>query len=105
MQYPVWIQCRWPFRHKENYINRIKEEEVIGKYLEKNRGLVLAGAVLTAAAVPCAYQARGYWAVGGEWLILPVILAAAAVAEIVLQDMPVVVNFNTGREGDAHEET
>lgn len=81
------------------------------KYLAKNRGRVLAGAVLTAIAVPCAYQARGYWAFGGEWLVLPAVLAAAAVAEIVLQDMPGVVNLKEGgmscgsREGDVHGET
>lgn len=35
---------------------------------------ILASTVITATAVRQAYLTRGYWAVGGEWLLVPTVL-------------------------------
>lgn len=41
--------------------------------------LVAVGAVLQRYAVEAAYFERGYWAVGGEWLIIPICIMAGQV--------------------------
>lgn len=66
------------------------------KYLTKNWRLILAGIVLTAFAVPHTYKTRGYFAIGGEWLILPVILMAAYLAKAVMRDIFNIMYFEDG---------
>ena len=38
---------------------------------------IIIGLALTPIAVQSAYTARGYFAVGGEWLVLPLCLVGA----------------------------
>lgn len=68
------------------------------KYLAKNWHLILTGIVLTAFAVPHTYKARGYFAIGGEWLILPVILMVVYIAKVFMQDMFNIIHFEDGDE-------
>lgn len=68
------------------------------KYLAKNWHLILAGIALTAFAVPHTYQTRGYFAIGGEWLILPVILMIAYLAKVFMQDIFDIISFEDGDE-------
>lgn len=42
--------------------------------------LTVVGAVLQRYAVEAAYVERGCWAVGGEWLVLPVFLMMGQIA-------------------------
>ena len=42
---------------------------------------IVIGLAMTPVAVQSAYVARGYYAVGGEWLILPLSLAIATLIE------------------------
>ena len=42
---------------------------------------IIIGLALTPIAVQSAYTARGYYAVGGEWLVLPLSLAIATLIE------------------------
>ena len=42
---------------------------------------IVIGLALTPIAVQSAYVARGYYAVGGEWLVLPLSLAIATLVE------------------------
>lgn len=42
---------------------------------------IIIGLAMTPIAVQSAYVARGYYAVGGEWLILPLSLAIATLIE------------------------
>ncbi len=67
-------------------------------YLAKNWHFILAGAALTAFAVPHTYKARGYFAIGGEWLILPVILMAAYFTKVFMQDIFNIIYFGNGDE-------
>lgn len=41
------------------------------------RLIVAVSIILTPAAIKQAYATRGYWAVGGEWLLIPVGLLIA----------------------------
>lgn len=66
------------------------------KYLAKNWHLILTGIALTASAVSYTYSARGYFAIGGEWLILPVILMAAYLAKAVMRDIFNIMYFEDG---------
>ncbi len=75
-----------------------RERAAMKKYLAKNWRLVLAGILLTAFAVPCAYEARGHWAIGGEWLILPAVLMAAHLAMAIMQDVLEIISFEDGDE-------
>lgn len=68
------------------------------KYLAKNWYFILAGTSLTAFAVPYTYKVRGYFAIGGEWLILPVILMAAYFAKVFMQDIFNIIYFEDGDE-------
>lgn len=68
------------------------------KYLAKNWHLILAGIALTALAVPHTYNLRGYFAIGGEWLILPVILMVVYIAKVFMQDMFNIIHFEDGDE-------
>ena len=36
--------------------------------------LLIIATIITGALVCLAYQSRGYWAFGGEWLVMPMIL-------------------------------
>ena len=38
---------------------------------------IIVGLAMTPIAVQSAYAARGYYAVGGEWLVLPLLLTIA----------------------------
>jgi len=42
---------------------------------------IIVGLVMTPLALQSAYAARGYFAVGGEWLVLPLCLAIATLIE------------------------
>ena len=68
------------------------------KYLVKNWHLILAGIALTAFAVPHTYKARGCFAIGGEWLILPVILMIAYMVKVFTQDIFNIIYFEDGDE-------
>lgn len=68
------------------------------KYLAKNWHLILDGIALTAFAVPHTYEIRGYFAVGGEWLILPVILVFDYLVRAVMKDIFDILNFEDGDE-------
>ena len=68
------------------------------KYLAKNWHLILAGVALTAFTVPHTYETRGYFAVGGEWLILPVILMFDYLVRAVMQDVFGIIIFKGGDE-------
>lgn len=68
------------------------------KYLAKNWCLILAGVALTAFAVPYTYETRGYFAVGGEWLILPVILMFDYLVRAVMEDVFGIINFEDSDE-------
>ncbi len=68
------------------------------RYLTKNWHLILAGIALTAFAVPYTYKVRGYFAIGGEWLILPVILMAAYLVKAVMRDIFNIMYFEDGDE-------
>ena len=68
------------------------------KYLAKNWHLILPGIVLTAFAVPHTYKTRGYFAIGGEWLILPVILMIAYMVKVFTQDIFKIIYFEDGDE-------
>ena len=68
------------------------------KYLTKNWRLILAGIVLTAFAVPHTYKTRGYFAIGGEWLILPAILMTAYMVNVFTQDIFKIIYFEDGDE-------
>ena len=68
------------------------------KYLTKNWRLILAGIVLTAFAVPHTYTTRGYFAIGGEWLILPAILMTAYMVKVFTQDIFKIIYFEDGDE-------
>lgn len=52
----------------------------IKRYISKNWLWIVAGLLLTVPAVKVAYEQRGYVAYGGEWLILPLILMGAELA-------------------------
>lgn len=68
------------------------------KYLTKNRYLILAGVALTALAILYTYKTRGYFAVGGEWLLLPAMLMCDYLAGAVMQDIFDIINFEDGDE-------
>lgn len=68
------------------------------KYLVKNWHLILAGIALTAFALPHTYSIRGYFAIGGEWLILPVILMIAYMVKVFTQDIFKIIYFEDGDE-------
>lgn len=68
------------------------------KYLAKNWHLILVGIALTAFAVPHTYETRGYFAVGSEWLILPVILMFDYLVRAVMKDIFDTLNFEDGDE-------
>ena len=68
------------------------------KYLTKNWRLILAGIVLSAFAVPHTYKTRGYFAIGGEWLILPAILMTAYMVKVFTQDIFKIIYFEDGDE-------
>ena len=47
--------------------------KTVGRKVAENLILLLVGAALTAAATRYAYEFRGYRAIGGEALIIPVL--------------------------------
>ena len=48
------------------------------RYIDKNWFYILIGLWLTWKAIDAAYEFRGYRAVGGEYLVLPMFLALIA---------------------------
>ena len=57
------------------------------KIILKNWLLLTVGLILTAVCVRVAYQERGYIAVGGEWLVIPILVTIKAVVKSVVEDM------------------
>ena len=53
----------------------------------KNWLLLTVGLILTAVCVRVAYQERGYIAVGGEWLVIPILVTIKAVVKSVVEDI------------------
>lgn len=47
---------------------------IVESYVIKNWIWIVVGCVLTRKAVEIAYDTRGVYRIGGEWLILPIIL-------------------------------
>ncbi len=46
----------------------------IKRYISRNWIWIVIGMILTEVFVEMAYKKRGYWAFGGEWMTLPLIL-------------------------------
>lgn len=46
----------------------------VKRYILENWYWIVLGLVLTRKGIECAYIERGYRAVGGEWMILPILL-------------------------------
>ena len=57
------------------------------KIILKNWLLLTVGLILTAVGVRGAYQERGYIAVGGEWLVIPLLVTVKAVVKSVAEDI------------------
>ena len=57
------------------------------KKKKKNWLLLTVGLILTAVCVRVAYQERGYIAVGGEWLVIPILVTIKAVVKSVVEDI------------------
>ena len=53
----------------------------------KNWLLLTVGLILTAVCVRVAYQERGYIAVGGEWLVIPLLVTVKAGVKSVAEDI------------------
>jgi hypothetical protein len=49
------------------------------RYISRNWLLIIIGLVFTAISVKAAYIERGYWAIGGEYFVLPVLLMGAEI--------------------------
>ncbi len=56
------------------------------KFLE-NAFTIALGLIITAICVKAAYLERGYIAIGGEWLALPILLIAKALFKSIAEDM------------------
>ena len=57
------------------------------KIILKNWLLLTVGLILTAVCVRVVYQERGYIAVGGEWLVIPILVTIKAVVKSVVEDI------------------
>ena len=57
------------------------------KIILKNWLLLTVVLILTAVCVRVAYQERGYIAVGGEWLVIPLLVTVKAVVKSVAEDI------------------
>lgn len=57
------------------------------KIILKNWLLLTVGLILTAVCVRVAYQERGYIAVGGEWLVIPLLVTGKALIKSVVEDI------------------
>lgn len=57
------------------------------KIILKNWLLLTVGLILTAVCVRVAYQERGYIAVGGEWLVIPLLVTIKVIAKSVVEDI------------------
>lgn len=57
------------------------------KIILKNWLLLTVGLVLTAICVRVAYEERGYIAVGGEWLIIPLLVTTKATVKSMVEDI------------------
>ena len=58
--------------------------------------------VLTKYSVEYAYQERGYWAVGGEYLVLPVLLMGAYLIETVIKEIRATFIFDDEEGSDGY---
>lgn len=57
--------------------------KIIKKYVSSNWLWIVTGLILTEVAVRSAYSIRGYWAYGGEWMVLPLTLMIAEEIRII----------------------
>ncbi len=65
-------------------------------YLSRNWMWIIAGFILTWMSVEMSYAERGYMALGGEWLALPMVLMAVEVA----RDISELIRYLLDMEGD-----
>lgn len=70
------------------------------KYITRNWIWIVAGVILTRKAVEYAYAERGYAALGGEWLVLPVLLVAVHFARKAVKAIYEVLVFEEGCVND-----
>lgn len=68
----------------------------IERYIIKNWILIAVGLMLTRIAVKSCYEQRGEFYIGGEWLILPVMLVTVYLIPAIIKDFADVF----GKEGD-----
>ncbi len=65
-------------------------------YLARDWIWIIAGLILTWMSVEMAYAERGYIALGGEWLVLPLVLMAVEM----VRDISVLIRYLFDMEGD-----
>lgn len=67
------------------------------RFILKNWIWIVVGVLLTAWAVEYTYRQRGYIAVGGEWLITPIILLVVHFTrQFVREDLPMLIEIFAG---------
>lgn len=75
---------------REDMLHKLKKEfDIIHEAISKNQ---MAPEKLKA------YKTRGYFAIGGEWLILPAILMTAYMVKVFTQDIFKIIYFEDGDE-------
>jgi len=70
----------------------------VAKFLKRYWWLLAVGMVLTKYSVEYAYQERGYWAVGGEYLVIPMLLMVACLAESIIREIRETFAFDYDEE-------
>lgn len=68
------------------------------RYVLENWFWIISGCVLTRQAIDYAYLERGYKAIGGEWLVLPVILLSVHMARETIRS--VIAVFQDGGDDE-----
>lgn len=68
--------------------------KAIGKYITKNWLWIIAGCLLQEKAIEIAYQDRGCFAIGGEWLVLIAVLLLVSIVRQVIWCVKEVTEIN-----------
>ncbi len=71
------------------------------RYFKENWQWIVIGITLTAQAIKESYMERGYFAYGGEWLVLPLILLTIELLRLIR--MMLFKIFNSMEEGRNRE--